>query len=573
MRKSIRFKMIAAFSFIILLCCIAAAIMNYTSSFRLVEQSLSRVAVDIAMTGVEQIDVEQYETISPDSGETEYYHELRSKLNELREDTGLVYLYTMAREKTEDGYTYFYMVDGMPEGDEMSSSLGEEQDPADFPNMVKAFEEGKEQSEMSNDEEYGALVTAYVPITSKNGDVIGIMGADFDAAAAYKAMYENQLKTWAITAGLFVISLTLLFFFSHYLVKPLQDLMKKIEYVGRGDLTVELETNRTDEIGALTHSVQHMTNELRDIVHGINSYSDKLMTASKDVQTGAFDIKEVNHQIAGTMSELASGSDEQALSAVAAAQSMDAFIGQIQQARDEGHQLKNEATHVIKLAEKGIHQMKESENQMEIILHHVNESVLKVNGLEQQSAEISTLVQVIQTIARQTNLLALNAAIEAARAGEHGKGFSVVAGEVRSLAEDVSISVGGITEIVERVQHETKETVAVLEQSFQKVQTGTVKMSETGDAFNDIHTSIFTMQNEIERISGHLSGIASYGEELNAVIDSAAMIAKNASVSIEEASSFVEESTGMSEEIAVNTKSAFELSEELHKSVSRFTLT
>src|SRR5690606_22846435 len=97
--------------------------------------------------------------------------------------------------------------------------------------------------------------------------------------------------------------------------------------------------------------------------------------------------------------------------------------------------------HVLQLTADGTNLMKASVNQMNRIDEIVSDAVNKVQGLDQQSSEISNLVSVIKDIADQTNLLSLNAAIEAARAGEHGQGFAVVAHEVRKLAEQVASSV------------------------------------------------------------------------------------------------------------------------------------
>jgi len=99
------------FSSIVLCSCLVILYISYYSSVHLVEDSLSDIAGNIAKQAAQVIDINRYENeIKVDAGETAYYKELRMKLNNIREATGLSYLYTLAREKNEHGYDYFYMV-------------------------------------------------------------------------------------------------------------------------------------------------------------------------------------------------------------------------------------------------------------------------------------------------------------------------------------------------------------------------------------------------------------------------------------------------------------------------------
>ncbi|WP_159434181.1 methyl-accepting chemotaxis protein [Domibacillus mangrovi] len=573
MKKSLHLKMIFIFSSIILLSCIVISYSSYTSSVSLVKDSLSGMAGTIAQQAVKLIDPTKYQQeITLETGETTYYKELREELNSLRENTGLTYLFTMAREKTEKGYEYFYMVDGLPMDDADASQMGEKENVEQYPKIINAFETGTVQIEMSNTEEHGALITTYVPLKSTSGEIIGILGADLDAAQVYDSMAANQKKGIQTTILILFVSVIIVYIFSYYLVKPLKDLSRKVILIGEGDLSIRLKTKRSDEIGVLTNSFHQMANDLKKIISSIHSSSDQLVNASSQLLENTNEVKEGNWQIAVTMQQLSKEADDQADSTSKVSEMMGDITHQLQKATGEGEMLDRSSRNVMELTKNGSYLMNEYETQMDTIHQKVIESIDKVRRLDAQSKEISALVQMIQDIADQTNLLALNAAIEAARAGEHGKGFAVVAEEVRKLATQVTGSVENIVKIVEGVQHESSQTIQVLEQSFTQVVEGADKVKNTKGTFEEINHSVLDIQKQVQSISEYLKLIFKQSEEINQSLDHVASIAVESSAGIEQTSASVQQSTSVMDEIVIRFTSVAHLAEELNHSVGHFKL-
>ncbi|MBP7654192.1 methyl-accepting chemotaxis protein, partial [Candidatus Dependentiae bacterium] len=124
-----------------------------------------------------------------------------------------------------------------------------------------------------------------------------------------------------------------------------------------------------------------------------------------------------------------------------------------------------------------------------------------INGLENKSKEIDTIVKVISDIAGQTNLLALNAAIEAARAGEHGKGFSVVADEVRKLAEQTGEATKKIGTLIKGIQEETRKAVESSDITNIKMNEGANLVNTAGDALKGILSSVITVTTAMNEIT------------------------------------------------------------------------
>jgi len=204
--------------------------------------------------------------------------------------------------------------------------------------------------------------------------------------------------------------------------------------------------------------------------------------------------------------------------------------------------------------------------------HIVNDSVQKVNDLSHQSQEISKLVTVIKDVAEQTNLLALNAAIEAARAGEQGKGFSVVAEEVRKLAEQTAHSVKDITGIVREIQDGFHLITKSLEAGYSEVELGTTQIAKTSETFNTISTSVTEMANSIGYISTNLYDMASNSQSINNSIEEIAATAEEFAAGVEETSASSQQTSSSIEEVARSANSLASLAEELKELINRFKL-
>ena len=138
------------------------------------------------------------------------------------------------------------------------------------------------------------------------------------------------------------------------------------------------------------------------------------------------------------------------------------------------------------VAERGGQAVRETTAAMAEIQLVVGQAASKVRELGALGQKIGAVVETIDDIAEQTNLLALNAAIEAARAGEHGKGFAVVADEVRKLAERSGRETKQIAELIAQVQTGTKEAVAAMDSGAAKVELGSEKAAQAGQALDEI---------------------------------------------------------------------------------------
>jgi methyl-accepting chemotaxis protein len=186
----------------------------------------------------------------------------------------------------------------------------------------------------------------------------------------------------------------------------------------------------------------------------------------------------------------------------------------------------------------------------------VQETSEKMRLLGVRSSEISEIIDLINDIASQTNLLALNAAIEAAHAGEAGLGFSVVAEEIRKLAERSSRATRDVGNLIKAVQHETSEALSAMEAGMKEVKSGSVLAGEAGRALQDISEAV--------RQSSELI------EEISAASEEQARVTRNLAGAMQTISSITLETSAGAHETAQTIQGMVSLAEQLNAATSQF---
>ncbi|HHG3600147.1 TPA: methyl-accepting chemotaxis protein [Vibrio parahaemolyticus] len=326
------------------------------------------------------------------------------------------------------------------------------------------------------------------------------VGAIIDETAAYSVVGElrNSAIIYSIIAVLAsVIALTLLI---RTLMRPLDTLNTAIKDVasGKGDLTQRLETDTVQEFSELAKNFNTFMENLQQQIIESKSISDQILTGTQITAEGARDsagaiqtqLQELE-QLATAMHEMSVTATEVANNAQGAASA----AKEADQATIEGSSVVSESTQTINM-----------------LSDSIDLAVEEVQVLESATANIETILKVINDIADQTNLLALNAAIEAARAGESGRGFAVVADEVRTLAQRTQESTTEIRSMIEQLQSGASSVASAMHQS----KGSAVEAVEKADLAND---ALQRIRDAIQRISDMNLQIASAAEEQSLVAE------------------------------------------------------
>lgn len=408
-------------------------------------------------------------------------------------------------------------------------------------------------------ESVSAMIDQKVQTIDKNGHEIITRG-------------QNSLRLAVLLSGAAVImSVVIAILLSNEISSKIKLIKERMEIIAEGRLNVEpIEISGRDELAELAIATNTMHEQLTAIVVNILDSSEQLAGHSQELTQSANEVKIGSEQVALTMQELATGSEAQASNASALANVMETFNEEFKAVNENSMIIADASRQVIDQSNESEQLMDLSSQQMDKIETIMKQAVSKMQSLEFQTQEITTLVRLIQNIADQTNLLALNAAIEAARAGEHGRGFAVVADEVRKLSEQVAVSVKDITGFVGKIQSESRDVSVSLEQGYTEVKAGAEQIQRTTDVLNEMESSLNSMIQNILLVSDKMSSLTENTASMSVAIEEIASISQESAAGVEETSAASQQINSSMEEVSINSEQISGLAEMLHAIVNHF---
>jgi len=306
---------------------------------------------------------------------------------------------------------------------------------------------------------------------------IGIFAAVFGDELARSDRFGLEI---AITLVGFVllnaIFLVLFIAIGRKFMAPLQHVVDSVRAACEGEIGHKVNLDTADEFGQLARSYNQMLDLIVYLITQTQESSSRLSGASSEILSAT--------------EQQASGAAEQAASISQTTATMEELAATYRQIADNADQVVKMAETSLGSAESGQHAVMETLDSMEQIKSRSQTSANKILQLGERSQQIGQVLTIIRSIADQTKILALNAAIEAARAGEAGKGFSVVAVEIRKLAESVVDSTGDIETIMIEIQTSANDLVLSTEQELKQVQSGVDLAHSTGESLDQILETI-----------------------------------------------------------------------------------
>ncbi|MDH1262627.1 methyl-accepting chemotaxis protein [Pseudomonas sp. GD03944] len=326
------------------------------------------------------------------------------------------------------------------------------------------------------------------------------------------------------------------------IVAPLRQTVAFAQRIAEGDLSQDLPVNRGDELGQLLKAMQSMTGSLRNLVGRIGGGVSQIAAAAE--------------QLSAITSQTSVGVQTQKVETEQTATAMHQMAATVQEVAQNAEQASLAARDADQEAQQGNQVVQQAVSQIGDLASEVEQSAEAIQALNQESARIGSVLEVIRNVAEQTNLLALNAAIEAARAGEQGRGFAVVADEVRALARRAHESTEEIETLIASLQRMAKGAVQQMESSRTLTQRTVALAGQAGDALGRITQAVSTIEQMNQQI-------AAAAEEQSAV-------AETISESVTRVRDIGEQSASASEQTAASSAELARLGVELQGLVRQF---
>jgi methyl-accepting chemotaxis protein/DNA-binding LacI/PurR family transcriptional regulator len=270
------------------------------------------------------------------------------------------------------------------------------------------------------------------------------------------------------------------------------------------------------------------------------------------------------NQVAASIAQVSAGAQEQAASATQMAESVEKMVDVIRQVVGIAESGAQETIAAVRSAREGTATIAASVESINGIKNKVDISALKIAALGKQSAQIGLILNTITDMAYQSNILALNAAMEAARAGEHGRGFSVVATEVRRLAEDSRAATQQIGALVREIQRAVTEAMNAIKASTAQVDSGVLLANQAGQALNSILITVDRVNQQVNKISGATQDLTLYSGQMTTAIENIATVSQENSTAAQQVAVAAREMRAQMENMSDSAQSLRTMAQTLH---------
>lgn len=364
-----------------------------------------------------------------------------------------------------------------------------------------------------------SFMSILVPVIGESGTV-GIVGFDINADVLMKLQMYLILALLVLMVASLLLVWIIVRAMTRRQTKPIHQLVSKMKELANleGDLTKRIDIYSKDEIGELANYTNQMVDTIQNLLIKVDYSSKNLSHTNQEFlasfQRTAEEFKNMNMKVENMVSEV-----EGQAKGISVATSKTQYITEgINGVSLQMQSVANEISKTENHAFEGNNVIKVMQNHIEEVVDFVDKTVIHVKDLGIQSSQINTIIDTITAIAKQTNLLALNASIEAARAGDQGKGFSVVAEEVKKLAEESTKSAETISTLIVDVQKGIEATGLSMEKVSIKTVKGKAYMVEVEEKFESISDSIQYVSKDINSVNSASQKIAVYSSEVHAGI-------------------------------------------------------
>lgn len=273
------------------------------------------------------------------------------------------------------------------------------------------------------------------------------------------------------------------------ITSSLRSIVAAAESLGAGKLSSRAQVTTKDEVGRLAQAFNRMADDLGSTMVSAETEKQarrRIESLLETIGDTATSLVSATSEILAATTQQASGAQEQAAAVAQTVSTVDEVVQTSEQSAARARSVSELSQRSVDIGRAGIRVVDESVRAMDLVREQVESLAESILALAEQAQTIGDITTTVNEIAEQTNLLALNAAIEASRAGEHGKGFGVVAGEVKLLAEQSKKATQQVRQILGEIQRATNSAVMATEEGTKSVGSAARVISQAGDTIKSL---------------------------------------------------------------------------------------
>jgi methyl-accepting chemotaxis protein len=356
------------------------------------------------------------------------------------------------------------------------------------------------------------------------------------------------------------------------IAKPIEIIKDAIEEAGEGNFTADYEIKGKDEIAKLATASTKTRKGMSELIRKIKVISESLSNLSEQIESGGKTVGLASEEIATSVINVSQESMKQTEALEEAVGLLDSFSKDLANVENKLSSLADGGIIIKEDTNKGVQTINKLANTIDEMLNSFLVSKGKIENLDKTISQINSIVDIINGVAKQTNLLALNASIEAARAGESGRGFSVVADEIRKLAEEVLTSSKSITELINTVMRETNDVSNTTELVTKIVEESKSDINSVTTSFEGIISKVNNIPSDINNVHIVLQGTMKGRDKILTTVENISSKSQEISAITEEVTASTEEQAAITSEFSRTAKKLVKIAGVLEKNVSNYTI-
>ena len=324
-------------------------------------------------------------------------------------------------------------------------------------------------------------------VTNYSDEVIGVVEIAMDAADYVQARDSAMMSSLLVALVAIVLGLALAMLIALHLTSRIKMVVAGVNRVAQGDLTAAIAVEGGDEIADLARATRDMQTRLHTLVSEVGDHAGKVYAAARDIAEAVEGQAATSSEMSSSVAEITSTMEELSASST--------------QIADHSSSVVDIANRTLDGSRKGADAMQQVMGRMNDIQEDTRISLREIVDLGAKSKHISKLMEIINGVADQTKLIAFNAALEASSAGEAGKRFSVVASEIRRLADSVTDSTEEIETKINEIQDAINRLVITSEKGAAGSAAGATASTTAAERLEEIVTAASSTSNAAQQIS------------------------------------------------------------------------